>query len=124
INSSGDIFAGTPGGGVYRSTDDGDNWTLVDNGLTNTWVTALAINSSGDIFAATLGGGAFRSTDNGDSWTQLNTGVPDATFLSLLRRVETSLRVRISAAAFSGQVIMETRGARKTMVWSQRMFAP
>ena len=41
INSDGDIFAGTfEGGGVYRSTDDGDNWTLIDNGLTNTYVTA------------------------------------------------------------------------------------
>ena len=84
INSSGDIFAGTfEGGGVYRSTDNGDNWTLIDNGLTNTYVTALAINSSNNIFAATFGGGAFRSTDNGDSWTALNTGVPNATFLSL-----------------------------------------
>ena len=28
INSSGDIFAGTfEGGGVYRSTDNGENWT-------------------------------------------------------------------------------------------------
>jgi len=52
-------------------------------GLTNTYVTALAINSSNNIFAATFGGGAFRSTDNGDSWTPLNTGVPNATFLSL-----------------------------------------
>jgi photosystem II stability/assembly factor-like uncharacterized protein len=84
INSNGDVFAGTfEGGGVYRSTDDGDNWSLVDNGLTNTYVTALAINNAGHIFAATFGGGAFRSTDNGNGWTFLNTGVPNATFLSL-----------------------------------------
>ena len=84
VNTDGDIFPGTfEGGGIYPSTDDGDNWTLVDNGLTNTYVTALAINGAGHIFAATFGGGAFRSTDNGDSWAQLNTGVPNATFLSL-----------------------------------------
>ena len=83
-NADGDIFAGTfEGGGVYRSTDDGENWTLVDNGLTNTYVTALAINGAGHIFAATFGGGVFRSTDNGDIWMELNTGVPNATFLSL-----------------------------------------
>jgi hypothetical protein len=65
INSNGGIFAGTfEGGGVYRSTDDGDNWTLVDNGLTNTYVTALAINSGGDVFAATFGGGAQWETFN------------------------------------------------------------
>ena len=29
VNADGDIFAGTfEGGGVYRSTDDGENWTL------------------------------------------------------------------------------------------------
>jgi len=40
VNQDGDVFAGTfEGVGVYRSTDDGENWTLVDNGLTNTYVT-------------------------------------------------------------------------------------
>jgi hypothetical protein len=37
-NSIGHVFVGTQGGGVYRSTDDSENWTLVDNGLTNTYV--------------------------------------------------------------------------------------
>jgi photosystem II stability/assembly factor-like uncharacterized protein len=60
-NSIGHVFVGTQGGGVYRSTDNSENWTLVDNGLTNTYVTALAINAAGHIFAATFGGGAFRS---------------------------------------------------------------
>jgi len=60
INSSGDIFAGGIGGEVFRSTDNGDNWTQINNGLTNTDVRALAINSSGDIFAGTHGGGVYR----------------------------------------------------------------
>ena len=40
INSSGHIFAGTYfGGGVFRSTDNGDSWTPVNNGLAcgNIW---------------------------------------------------------------------------------------
>jgi hypothetical protein len=53
--ADGDIFAGTlEGGGVYRSMDDGENWTLIDNGLTNTYVTALANNGAGHTFAATF----------------------------------------------------------------------
>jgi photosystem II stability/assembly factor-like uncharacterized protein len=82
INPGGDIFAGTTGcgDGVYRSTDNGDNWTLANTGLTSTDVVALAINSAnGHIFAGTYsqmgeGGGMFRSTDNGDTWTEQNNG--------------------------------------------------
>ena len=59
INSSGDIFAGTRGDGVFRSTNNGDSWSAINTGVTNTVVFALAINSSGDIFAGT-GGGVFR----------------------------------------------------------------
>ena len=74
INSSGHIFAGTSGGGVFRSTNNGDSWTAVNTGLTNTAVFALAINASGHIFAGT-NGGVFRSTNNADSWTAINTGL-------------------------------------------------
>ena len=71
INSNGDIFAGIVFGGMFRSTDNGDNWTAINTGLTNTRVHgALAINSNGDIFAGTIGG-VFRSTDNGDNWTAI-----------------------------------------------------
>ena len=67
INAGGHIFAASDGGGVFRSTDNGDHWT--QTGLTNTYVLSLAINSSGHIFAGTFGG-LFRSTDNGDNWTR------------------------------------------------------
>ena len=83
INSTGHIFAGTSGGGVFRSTDNGDSWTEVNTGLTNHSIRSLAINSSGDIFAGTDDGGVFRSTDNGDSWTEINNGLTSAVVLSL-----------------------------------------
>jgi photosystem II stability/assembly factor-like uncharacterized protein len=80
INSNGEIFAGTAGcgDGIYRSTDNGDSWTLANTGLTSTDVATLAVNdSNGHIFAGThsvmgQGGGMFRSTDNGDTWTEQN----------------------------------------------------
>src|SRR5215472_7332761 len=56
-NASGDIFVGTQGGGIFRSTESGETWTEVNNGLTDTNVRALAINSAGDIFAGTWSGG-------------------------------------------------------------------
>ena len=44
----------------------------MNNGLTNTYVHALAINASGQIFAGTWGSGVFLSTDNGESWTEVS----------------------------------------------------
>jgi len=64
---------------VYRSTDNGESWTLVNTGLTSTDVAALAVSPNFHIFAGTRsvmgeGGGMFRSTDNGDTWTEQNSG--------------------------------------------------
>src|SRR5258705_14010833 len=71
-NSIGHVFVGTQGGGVFRSTDNAETWTAVNNGLTDTNVRALAINSTGHIFGGTWSSGVFRSTDNGGSWTPVN----------------------------------------------------
>ena len=61
------IFAGTDGGGVYRSTNNGSSWTSINYGLTNLTVFALA-SSGTNIFAGTLYGGVFCSTNNGANW--------------------------------------------------------
>ena len=88
INSSGDIFAGADfidgAGGVFRSTDNGENWVEINQGVITTDVRALAINSNGDIFAGTyFGGGVFRSTDNGESWTAVDNGLTCTNIWSL-----------------------------------------
>ena len=67
-------FAGTGGGGVYRSTDRGLHWTHADSGLTNTNVDVVVAKGT-TLFAGTSGGGVFRSTDNGTSWSDANTGL-------------------------------------------------
>jgi hypothetical protein len=74
INSNGDIFAGADTSyGVYRSTDNGINWTNL--GLMNLKTTGIVIKPSGEILLITLdhflGGGVFHSTDNGNSWTNM-----------------------------------------------------
>lgn len=64
------LFVGTGGAGVYRSTNDGASWTTVSAGLTNAWVSSLAMNGT-SLFAGTLGG-IFRSANNGTNWTPIN----------------------------------------------------
>jgi hypothetical protein len=81
INSSGYIFAGTYGSGVFRSKDNGDSWVQVlSASLLQTW--SVSVNSSGHVFAGVLGGlytdlGCWRSTNDGDNWEQINTGLFD-----------------------------------------------
>ena len=70
------IFAGSYGGGVFLSTDNGESWNPVNNGL-DLNVTSLAVSGS-NIFAGTLSGatgGVYLSTDNGNSWTPVNNGL-------------------------------------------------
>ncbi len=55
------LYAGTFGGGVFKSTDSGGSWSAVNTGLTNTSVRALAIDPAtpSTLYAGTLGGGVF-----------------------------------------------------------------
>ena len=81
-NSSGHVFVGTQGGGIFRSTDNAETWTGIINGLTATNVRALAVSPADHIFAGTFGG-VFRSTDNGDHWSIVNNGLEFPFVISL-----------------------------------------
>ena len=66
-----DLFAGTFGGGVFRSRDNGTTWGQTS--LTNTNVYALAAVPDGKGSINVLAGthdGLFCSTDDGNSWNK------------------------------------------------------
>jgi len=58
-------------GGVYRSTNWGDDWITITTGLTATHVAALAFHpdDANRMLAGTRDGHIFTSTDGGDSWS-------------------------------------------------------
>jgi photosystem II stability/assembly factor-like uncharacterized protein len=62
------------GGGMFRSTDNGDTWTEQNSGFTALDVNTVTINSMGDIFAGAAGG-VFRSRDDGDNWSDISGGL-------------------------------------------------
>ena len=66
------VFAGTDGG-VYRSSNTGDDWSLSSAGLPYA-VTALAIDPINPLTmcAGTRLNGVYRSADRGQNWTPLS----------------------------------------------------
>ncbi|MFZ1081908.1 MAG: T9SS type A sorting domain-containing protein [Candidatus Kryptoniota bacterium] len=68
------LLAGTSGGGVYVSTDEGTTWSTMNSGLGNFYVTSLVVTSnphnfSGiEIYAATYDG-LYYTTSLPGSWT-------------------------------------------------------
>src|SRR5258708_30852181 len=81
------LYAGTLGGGVFKSANGGGSWDAINTGLmTNTDVAALAIDplTPTTLYAGTplafLGtfhsnSGVFKSTDGGESWSASSTGL-------------------------------------------------
>ena len=73
------MFIGTEGGGIYRSTDNGKNWTTANKGqneditnyLTTSSITSIKVNGN-YIFASTRNAGVYRSSDNGVTWNVMN----------------------------------------------------
>ncbi|HRO72598.1 MAG TPA: hypothetical protein PK611_02905, partial [Saprospiraceae bacterium] len=71
-SSGSNTFIGTKYG-ILHSTNNGANWTEVNNGLTTVNVLSLAINGN-NIYAGTSKG-LFLSTNNGQSWKAINNGL-------------------------------------------------
>ena len=80
-----ELFIGTEAG-IFRSQDNGINWTQSSNGLPNDYynvhvipVTKLLINGS-KMYAGTRYGGIYISTDNGSNWKSINDGLPEGSY--------------------------------------------
>ncbi len=78
--SSSNVLAATYGGGVWRSTDSGRNWSESNSGLPAsggyTYAYDVAFAPGGTTaYAATYG--VYRSTNGGQSWSAAYTGASD-----------------------------------------------
>jgi len=70
VDSSGTLYAGAYGGGVWRSAD-GDRWTSFSAGLTDLYVTRMIVTPNGKtLFAATASNRSLYRyrLDSGGSW--------------------------------------------------------
>jgi Uncharacterized protein related to plant photosystem II stability/assembly factor len=69
------VYAGSFGMGIFRTSDRGDSWAAVNEGLTDPFVLCLTTAKDGTIYAGTFRGGVFRSRDAGKSWQPVNKGL-------------------------------------------------
>ena len=70
------IYAAIQNSGILQSSDNGEHWTLSNNGLTDLWFYSITANET-TVFVGTgdQNEGIFRSTDNGATWQQVNNGL-------------------------------------------------
>jgi len=70
------IYLGTSGSGIYKSTDGGATWTIINEGLVDLSVDIFDIEVHPDnpdiAYAATNGTGVAKTTDGGSMWQAVN----------------------------------------------------
>lgn len=77
------IFAGTPGGGIYKSLIASTYWSYSGSGmLLGEAIMAIKVNG-GDMYAGTVYNGVYRSNNNGNTWTLISEGLVNKYVLSL-----------------------------------------
>jgi len=62
------------GAGVFKSTDRGNNWSQINNGLNSLETNVLVVdpNDSEILYLGTDDDGVYKSTDGGETWKKLN----------------------------------------------------
>jgi photosystem II stability/assembly factor-like uncharacterized protein len=82
--ASSTLYAGSDGGGVWKSTDAGATWGWAGLGLGNIQALALAIDpqTPATVYAGTEAG-VFKSVDAGATWTPANDGLTEPVILQL-----------------------------------------
>lgn len=112
-------FAGSAGGGVWKTTNGGNSWTLLTPDLPNLATTVLAMAASnhqviymgtGEGFFnldAINGGGIFKSTNKGLTWTSLTNTL---SFGDINRLVISPVNENIVVAATSLGIYRSTDG--------------
>ena len=71
------MYTGSWGSGVYKSVDEGANWSISSKGLENPYVYCLVIDQNNPLilYAGTYGDGVYKSIDGAANWFQVSSGM-------------------------------------------------
>jgi photosystem II stability/assembly factor-like uncharacterized protein len=74
---SAENWSGSTDGSVYKSTDAGQSWTLVNSGMGVVHIRALAIDpkNPATVYAGTRDRGIFKTINGGQNWEPFNAGL-------------------------------------------------
>lgn len=105
--NNGDVFCGTNDAArIYKSSDNGQTWTLVTTLGGTAAVTGMVKDNNGRLFASVQLGaatqGIWRSTNNGATWTRVKTNPASANGYLDITLIKTSNRVMASGYGASG----------------------
>ena len=103
---------------VFRSTDDGANWSSTNTGLGRSGM-SLAVNSVGYIYG-TDGKSVCRSTDDGATWSVINSGLATLTANALIFDSEGYALLGVNAEG-SASDIGVYRSTQPTMLLENRV---
>ncbi len=73
------VYAGSWGGGVYKSVDGGSHWSPINQGLDNLVIVSLAIDpvNPSILYAGTYKGKVYKSANAGATWFFSSQGIQD-----------------------------------------------
>jgi photosystem II stability/assembly factor-like uncharacterized protein len=117
-------IVGASSGGIWKTTDAGENWTNLSDKLTNLSVNALAMAESnknviyagtGESFPGSIqitGNGIWKSTDRGITWAQLASTTSGSDFAFVNRLVVDPANENIVVAATERGILKTTNGGQ------------
>ena len=107
------MFAGTYTGGVFKTTNNGLNWTQIINGLSVQYIFSLTASGI-NLFAGT-DQGLFLTTNYGNNWIARNTGISNKYVNSILIK-DSNIFIATSEYASGGGVFLSTNNG---INWTQ-----
>ncbi|RMH81541.1 MAG: hypothetical protein D6681_18050 [Calditrichaeota bacterium] len=122
------LYAGTRGGGIFKSMDGGASWFPVNNGIPirDRWDTVYSLvahPTDSQILYAGTGSGVFKSTDGGIHWD--STGLTDSVYALAMDPADPSV---LYAGAYDGMYkttdggnTWEVHNNGLTDIWVQSM---
>jgi photosystem II stability/assembly factor-like uncharacterized protein len=68
---TGEYFLSAIRDGVYKSTNSGNIWNAVNNGLSSSLITGVSVSQNNNIYCGSMYSGVLRSTNNGAGWSKI-----------------------------------------------------